>query len=171
MNKLLLIALAVVCFAGCNSKEAGTSTTDVTMSMKPSYSSSFTMGNQKYAAMVVQGSWKDWDDNKMDSMKNWMADTVVAFQSDNKMIKGLDSLTAYWKKGRAMYTSITDTLNAAMAVHSTDKNEDWALVWVTSMSTDTSGKRDTSYYQETWRFNKDGKADLLYQYDRGNRKH
>src|SRR4051812_31836493 len=112
MNKLLLIALAVVCFAGCNSKEAGTSTTDVTMSMKPSYSSSFTMGNQKYAAMVVQGSWKDWDDNKMDSMKNWMADTVVAFQSDNRMIKGLDSLTAYWKKGRAMYTSITDTLNA-----------------------------------------------------------
>src|SRR5688572_3203293 len=88
-----------------------------------SYSSSFKMGNPDHCAMIVQGSWKDWEMNTMDNMKSWVADTITVYHSDNTMVKGLDSLTARWKRGRAKYAAVATTLNAVMPVYSTDKNE------------------------------------------------
>jgi hypothetical protein len=120
--------------------------------------------------MIVQGSWKDWQDNKLDNMKNWMADTVLAFQSDNQMVKGLDSMMAMWKRDRAAYSSVVDSIDAAMAVYSTDKKENWALVWAREFSVKPDGTKDTTAIMETWRINKDGKADFLLQYNRHKRK-
>ncbi len=142
----------------------------VPFSLPVSYSSSFEIGNPAYAAMIVQGSWKDWQDNKLDNLKSWVADTATVFMSDNIMVKGADSLSAVWKRNRAKYTSMTDTVNAVMSVRSTDKKEDWVLVWATEYSTDKMGKKDTGYVMETWRINKDGKADFLMQFDRHARK-
>ena len=51
-----------------------------------------------------------------------------------------------------------------MAVKSTDKKENWALIWGKEIDTDKKGKVDSFYLQETWRFNKDGQADLFFQY-------
>ncbi len=103
-------------------------------------------------------------------MKSWMADTIVAVQSNNKTITGVDSVAANWNRGRAKYTSVVDSINAATSLLSTDKKENWVLVWATEQSTDTKGKKDTVSVMETWRINKDGKADLLFQYDRHSRK-
>jgi hypothetical protein len=86
------------------------------------------------------------------------------------MISGADSLIARWKRGRAGYTSVIDTVDAVIPVYSTDKKENWVLVWAKEINTDTKGKTDTTYLQETWRINKDGKADLLLQFDRAYRK-
>jgi hypothetical protein len=44
------------------------------------------------------------------------------------------------------------------------------LVWAKEINTDAKGKIDTSHLMETWRINKDGKADMLLQYDRAYRK-
>ena len=55
-------------------------------------------------------------------------------------------------------------------VRSKDKNENWVLVWATEVDTNPDGKKDTAYVMETWRINKDNKADLLYQFDRAPRK-
>jgi hypothetical protein len=180
MKKVFLPMVAVtMLFAACNNEKksdstAGTDSTgakpSVTMPFTANYSSSFEMGNPAYAAMIEQGSWKDWQDNTMDNMKSWVADTIVAYQSDNAMVKGVDSLTARWKRGRTMYTSVKDTIDAAMAVYSTDKKENWVLVWATEINTDTKGVTDTIPIMETWRINKDGKADLLFQFDRHTRK-
>jgi len=49
-------------------------------------------------------------------------------------------------------------------VKSTDKNENWALIWATEVRTDKKGKVDSTNFQETWRLDKDGKANLLFQY-------
>ena len=51
-----------------------------------------------------------------------------------------------------------------MASKSVDKNEHWALIWGKEVDTDKKGKVDSSYLQETWRFNNDGKDDLMFQY-------
>ena len=51
-----------------------------------------------------------------------------------------------------------------MAVKSTDKDENWALIWGKEIDTDKKGKIDSFYLQETWRFNKAGKANLFFQY-------
>jgi hypothetical protein len=182
MKKIFLFLAAAALFTACSNdkktetgtesatKEAMSAAPAVPLSMTPSYSSSFEMGNPAYSAMIVQGSWKDWSDNNLDNMKNWIADTIVAFHSDNTMARGADSLMARWKRGRAAYTSVKDTINAVMPVYSTDKNENWVLVWAKEINTDTKGKVDTAYVMETWRINKDGKADMLLQFDRANRK-
>jgi hypothetical protein len=178
MKKILLMMAAVTVLAACNDeKKSDTGSTDtkketpaVTLPYTASYSSSFEMGNPTYAAMILQGSWKDWENNTMDNMKSWVADTIKAFQSDNSMAMGVDSLQARWKRGRAAYTSIKDTIDAVMPVYSTDKKENWVLVWAREIDTDTKGKTDTVSIMETWRINTAGKADLLLQFDRHTRK-
>lgn len=176
MKKLFGLFCLALAFNACNEKKESaqgadsTSTKQMALSLPVSYSSSFEMGNADYVAMIVKGSWKDWQDNKMDNMKSWMADTVVAVQSNNKTIRGVDSVAANWNRGRAKYTSVVDSINAATSLFSTDKKENWVLVWATEHSTDNKGKKDTVSVMETWRINKDGKADLLLQFDRHSRK-
>jgi hypothetical protein len=143
---------------------------DVPMAYVPNYSSSFEMGNQAYAAMIVQGSWKDWETNSLDNMVNWVADTITAIHSNNQITHGLDSLMARWKRGRATYSSVKPTIDAVMPVYSIDKKENWVLVWATEIDTKTDGTVDTVALMETWRINKNGKADLLMQFDRATRK-
>jgi hypothetical protein len=178
MRKFLFLLGAAGFLMSCNNaasetKPAGDSTTAQTampLPYTPSYSSSFKMGNPDYCTMVVQGSWKDWEMNTMDNMKSWVADTITVFHSDNTMVKGVDSLAARWKRGRAKYSAVATTIDAVMPVYSTDKNENWVLVWATEIDTKLDGKKDTSSVMETWRINKDNKADLLLQFDRANRK-
>jgi hypothetical protein len=177
MRKILLLLGAASLVVACNNetkKDAGNEDVQVKSAVAlpytPSYSSSFKMGNPEYSAMILQGSWKDWENNTMDNMKSWIADTIVAFHSDNTMVKGADSLIARWKTGRAKYSSVIDSIDAVIPVYSTDKNENWVLVWAKEINTRTDGTKDTASVMETWRINKDGKADLLLQYDRAKRK-
>lgn len=177
MKKFLLFSLAAFMLASCNNPKTETTTTaaDAGVSLKNlpmpvSYSASFKLGNPDYASMIVQGSWKDWETNNLDNMKNWIADTIVALHSDNRMVRGADSLMAAWKRSRAKYTSVKDSIDAVIPVYSTDKNESWVLVWAIEYNTHADGKIDTAAVMETWRINKDGKADFLLQYDRATRK-
>ena len=181
MKKICLLLCAAALFTACNNEKAGSETSSTEMpkeegisitglSMPASYSSSFALGNPEYAKMIVQGSWKDWDDNNLDNMKNWVADTIVAFHSNDHMVKGLDSMMAGWKRYRALYSTVYDTINAVIPVYSTDKKENWVLVWAVSYGTMNDGTKDTAAIMETWRINKDGKADMLLQYDRAKRK-
>ncbi len=177
MKKILLLLTGAALFTACKNEtksvtaaEDTTAAKSVTLPYRPSYSSSFKLGNPEYSARILQGSWKDWENNTMDNMKSWVADTIVAFHSDNTRVIGADSLIARWKRGRAGYTSVIDTVNAVVPLYSTDRNENWVLVWATEINTKADGTKDTAAVMETWRINKDGKADRLYQYDRAKRK-
>ena len=176
MKKLIFVSLIAFVAISCNQKSENAASTEtataalVPLALQPTYSSSFEGGNPAYAAMIVQGSWKDWQDNTMDSMQKWVADTVLALQSDNTMIRGVDSLKANWQRGRDKYTAVTDSINAVTSLYSTDKKQNWVLVWATEYNTKKDGTKDTLAVMETWRINKDGKADLLLQYDRHARK-
>ena len=179
MKKVLLMLTVAALFAACNNEKKEEATTakttgqakaDLKLAYVASYSSSFEMGKAAYAATIVQGSWKDWEMNTMDNMKSWMADTIVAFQADNIMVRGVDSMMARWKRGRTFYTTVIDTVQAVIPVFSTDKKENWVLVWAKEINTSKEGKTDTINIMETWRMNKDGKADMVLQFDRANRK-
>ena len=176
MQRLIFLFSFAVIVMSCNEKKqadesSGTAAkSSVTLPYQATYSSSFEMGNPDYSATILQGSWKDWEENKLDNMKSWVADTIVAFQSDNSIIRGADSLIAQWKKSRAQYTTVIDSINAVLPVYSTDKKENWVLVWATEINTLADGTKDTMALMETWRINKDGKADLLLQFDRQARK-
>ena len=178
MKQIFLCLAAASLMMACNNEKKTDEPAAETKMDKPAislpymaaYSSSFEMGNPAYSAMILQGSWKDWESNTMTNMKSWVADTIVAFQSDNSMVRGVDSLQARWIRGRAGYTSVIDSIDAVIPVYSTDKKENWVLVWAREISTDTKGKIDTVAIMETWRINKDGKADFVLQYDRHARK-
>jgi len=164
-------------FIACNNdnktesleSKGGEEAINVQLPYTASYSSDFEMGNPKHSATILQGGWKDWENNTMDNMKDWVADTIVAYHSDNSMVRGADSLMARWKRGRATYTSVIDTIDAVMPVYSKDKKENWVLVWATEINTNAAGKVDTVYLMETYRINKDGKADMLLQYERNDK--
>ena len=178
MLKIIASACIMLCMVSCNNEKTDTpvasdsvvSPRPLVLAYTPSYSSSFELGNAEYAATIVKGSWKDWENNTLDNMKDWVADTVLVFHSDNTVVRGVDSLMARWKKGRAEYTSVIDTIQAVTALRSTDRNENWVLVWAYEIGTKKDGTKDSVYVQETWRINKDGKADMLLQYDRAKRK-
>ena len=134
------------------------------------YSSSFELGKMEDAAKILQGSWKDWETNNLDNMRNWVHDTILALHSDGSVVRGVDSLMARWKRQRATYTHIIDTVQAVTSLRSTDKKEDWVLVWAKEIGTRADGKKDTIELMETWRINPNGKADFLLQYERARRK-
>ncbi len=171
MKQLVLVMAVTLLAAACNTAKKEEPKSDesksTTGSFPATYSSSFEMGDMKLAEKAVQHSWKDWESNNFDGLSDFFADTVTAFMSDGSTIIGpKDSLIAMWKKVRAGLTTVVDSINAYTPVYSTDKKENWALLWVTDYSTDAKGKKDTVDYMETWRFNKDGKADLVLQYQR-----
>jgi hypothetical protein len=173
MKRLFMLLAVAATFAACNTEkkvDAIPAPAAIPLAYTPTYSSSFEIGNPEHATTIVQGSWKDWEDNNLDNMRNWVADSVVAYHSDNSVVMGLDSLMARWKKGRATYASTKPQIDAVIPVYSTDKKESWVLVWATEISTKPDGTSDTTAVMETWRINKDGKADLLYQFDRAKRK-
>ena len=180
MQKIIFCAAVAVLALSCNNAAEQPKTEEVAKAAEgpkkvdlpytATYSSSFEPGNPDYMAVILKGSWKDWDNNTMDNMKDWVADSIIAFHSDNTVVQGIDSLLARWKRGRAEYSTVLDTVQAVTPLYSTDQKHNWVLVWVKSINTKKDGVKDTSYVQETWRLNKDGKADMLLQYDRAPRK-
>ena len=54
-------------------------------------------------------------------------------------------------------------VEAVFAEKCTDKIENWDGLWGTEITTDKKGKVDTASLQETWRFNKAGKVDFMFQ--------
>jgi hypothetical protein len=130
------------------------------------YSSAFTMGNSKYAENILT-LWKDYDDGNLSAHKDFFADSVEAMLGNGAMVhSSRDSVIAGIQRHRSSLSSAVDHVDAIMAVKSTDKNEDWVLIWGTETDTYKNGKVDSVYLQETWRINKDGKADLVMQYVR-----
>ena len=175
MKKILAIA-AITMIAACNSNKdegvvksmhTGTdsaSQANVTYPYDISYSSKFEMADPKYGQTILQ-LWKDWDNGDLSAHKDMFADSMEMHFSDGSMMHSLrDSVMAAGQNERNRFSSTVSSVNAVTSLRSTDKNENWALVWGKEVDTDKNGKVDSFYLQETWRFNKDGKIDLLYQF-------
>ena len=175
--KKLFIAFSIVILAACGdqkteSMKSGTdsitaSTTtmaDVTYPYDISYSSKFKMAEPKYAQTILT-LWKDWDNGDLSAHKDMFADSIEMHFADGSMMHSVrDSVVAAAQSVRNMFTSAVSSVFTVTSLRSTDKNENWALIWGKEIDKDKNGKVDSFYLQETWRFNKDGKTDLLYQY-------
>ena len=174
--KKLFFLFGLAAFAACNSsddtKAAAMSSTDSTVTAGDTiayqytadYSSKFEMGNPKNVKTIFD-LYTDWDNNNLDNSKDKFADSVTLIFGSGDMMAGTrDSITAMSKAFRNTMGTVNTQVHAVVPLRSTDKNEDWVLVWFQEYRTDAKGKKDSTEFQETWRINKDGKADLLYQY-------
>jgi hypothetical protein len=174
----LLSFFAVIALAACNSSDApkvqSATSTDSSSTEKPvekvtypyemDYSSQFEMADPKNAQAILT-LWKDWDNGNLSNSKDNFADTVTMHFPDGSMIHASrDSMIAMSQKTRDNFSHVVSQVHAVTSLKSTDKNENWVNVWGKEVDTHKDGKMDSVELMETWRFNKDGKADLLYQY-------
>jgi hypothetical protein len=177
MRKLfVLLGLSVLaaCNSGTETKvesmsgKDSTATDNVSLPYTASYSSKFEMGEANNTKTILD-LYKDWDNNTLDNSRSKFADTVALYFSDGTMMHGsFDSINAQTKPFRNTLGTVTTNVHAVLPIKSTDKNENWVVAWFTEYRTDAKGKKDSVEMQETWRLNKDGRADLLYQYEQKN---
>jgi len=180
MRKILFFA-ALLFLAACNSSTdgekmgsmsptsdkdsaAGTTADNMSYPYTASYSSKFEIGDAKNAQTILN-LWKAWDNGDLASMKDVFADTVeMHMASGDVMRASRDSILAVSQKYRDNYSKVESTVDAFMPLKSIDKNEQWVSVWGKEVTTNKKGKIDSSYLQETWRINNNGKVDLMFQY-------
>ena len=171
MQKFLIVIFSVGLFA-CHAdekKETGGKSEPAEKKSLPysaSYSSQFEIGDNKNAETILS-AWKSWDDGKLADTRKLYADTMHFYLRDgSEMFGPTDSVLADAQAFRNSFTAMKSTVHMYVPLKSTDKNENWVCIWGTEVSTDKQGKTDSVALQETWRFNKDGKIDMAYQFGR-----
>src|SRR4030095_13577314 len=174
MKKLLVLA-SVAFFAACNSgsdtakveaMSSGDSTKmdDTNYPYTSDYSHNFEIGSSKNAMTLLQ-LYKDWDNNTLDNSKSSFAENDTMYFEDGTMFAGSrDSFFVVANKMRAQMGTVVDSIHAWVPLRSKDKNEDWVLIWAREISTDAKGKKTAKELHEAWRFDGDGKVNLVYQY-------
>ena len=165
------LATFTACNPGSENAKVETMATDSTKTdnlnypYTADYSSKFEIGDPNNSMTVLQ-VYKDWDNNTLDNSKNIFADSVIMAFSDGTVLSGSrDSVFNAVKQFRNTMGTVTTVPVAWTPLKSTDKSENWVSVWFTEHRTAANGKKDSTYYQETWRLNKDGKVDRFYQYE------
>lgn len=177
MRKIYLfaaIAFLVACTSSSDkSKTEGVKASDsvstkeesLTYPFTPDYSSDFEIGDAKNAQTLLE-LYRNWDNNTLDNSKSSFAEIDTMYFSDGTMFAGSrDSLFAIANKMRGQMGSVVDSIHAWVPLRSKDKNEDWVLIWTREISTDAKGKKTAKEIHEAWRFDKNGKINLMYQYE------
>jgi hypothetical protein len=175
MKKLFILAV-IGGLAACNSN-TGESKTDSAKSadsaqketiMYPytaSYSSQFEVGNSDYSLTLLK-LYKAWDNNTIGNEAGSFADVDTLIFSDGTILAGSrDSVIAASKRVRSTMGDVHNDVIAWMPLKSIDRNENWVAIWTKEVRTAADGKKDSTYLHEVWRFNKDGKVDLMNQFE------
>jgi hypothetical protein len=171
MRKIFIVAFTAALFS-CHADEKKESDskpaaeTNSTLPYRATYSSKFEIGDAKNAEAVL-AAWKSWDDGDLQTSRKLFADTMHLYLRNGSEMHGTkDSTLPGVQRYRNNYSSVKSTVSAWVPLKTVDKNENWVCIWGTEVMTDKKGKVDSVELQESWRFNKEGKIDLLYQFGR-----
>jgi hypothetical protein len=129
------------------------------------FSSDFEIGDYTQADKVVD-LWKQYDENTLDKGLDYFADTVTLAMHDGWKYRGTrDSLMKLMKKKRGDYSSINSVIIGIIPLRAKDLKENWVSIFGTEYTT-MKNKKDSADIQEYWRFNKDGKIDMMHSFKR-----
>lgn len=181
MKQLLAAACIICAFVACNtattSKEKKLDTMastvppeenaapehgNITYAYPVAYSSDFTIGDPKYAQMVLE-IWKDYDNNTFDNHKDYFADSVSMDFSGMTISGTRDSIIASAKAHRSSLKNAVSSVEVITALKPKGKDETWVCVWGKEVDTHNNNKLDSVYLNENWEFNKDGKIIYMTQ--------
>lgn len=123
------------------------------------------MSNPKYSEKIVQ-LWDDFDKNQLDAHADYFADSISMDFPGSSFTGTRDSMVSMTKGYRSSLNAVRNKVDAVMSVKSTDRNEDWVLIWGVEYITAKGRKVDSSAIHEIWRFNNAGKVDYMGQYRR-----
>ena len=65
---------------------------------------------------------------------------------------------------RKMYSEISLETHSIVSLKHRDTKENWVCLWAKEVTTTPQGKKDSVEFQESWRMNSAGQAELVYQY-------
>lgn len=139
--------------------------TNLTYPYTADYSSDFEIGDAKNVQTLLE-LYKNWDNNTLDNSKNAFAEMDTMYFSDGTMFAGSrDSLFILANKIRGQMGSLVDSVHAWVPLKSRDKNEHWVALWAKETSTNAKGVKKSRELHEVWRFDNNGKMNLMYQYE------
>jgi hypothetical protein len=129
------------------------------------YSSDFEIGDAKNAQTLLE-LYKNWDNNTLDNSKSAFAENDTMYFSDGNMFAGSrDSLFIIANKMRGQMGTVVDSIHAWVPLRTRDKNEQWVAIWTKETSTNAKGVKKSKELHEVWRFDNNGKINLMYQYE------
>jgi len=164
-----LMLLFVRCSGpGEEKKPAGPSSETISFPFKANYSSEFDPGDQKYAVIVLNGI-KNYDRNEFEKSTDAFADSVDFDVPGGPVFHGTrEEVVARISNYRKTLLSSESSIEAWIVLKPKDKDETWVHVWGKEVDQMQGGKKDSVYFNESWRFNKEGKSILLRQYQSKN---
>lgn len=106
-------------------------------------------------------------DSNYEAMKPYLADTVTNVLFDNRKVKlSAEEFINTVKQFRQGYKTLDENFRNYVSLRSDAQNIDMVMFWLKEKGVRKNGKIDSSGYQETWRFNKEGKIDYRSTYVR-----
>lgn len=128
----------------------------------PDYSANFVM-MPAFFTEVILSLWKDWKDGDLSKSRTHFADSISFFMADGTQMEGpADNILKGMQDYRNSFSGMEVVVDAVFSVRSIDKKENWVTIWGNEKQT-KDGKTELVFLQETWRFNNQGKIDLMFQ--------
>ena len=138
---------------------------DITYPYPMSYSAKFKFIDPEKGKMVLNFC-KDFENNTIENSKSIFADKLSIDMPKLKLKANRDSVLSAFKTYRKSFISFKTELDVVMSVKSTDKGDDWVLVWAVDEYTDKNNVKHRVKYQQVWLLNKEGKISFMEQFDR-----
>jgi hypothetical protein len=179
MRKItLLLVFAIVIFSCNNSakvepvvEEVKSDSTapppppPVDLPFKATYSSDWSIGDPKYTKIALD-FYKRLEKDSLSGDINYLEDTVHFRSFDNDIDDiAKEDLVQGVKEFRKGFKSLSEEFAAFTCLHSNDKNEDWVSLWIFERGVRANGKKDSTRYQENWRF-RNGKVYFIADFAR-----
>jgi hypothetical protein len=171
MNKLIVL-LAISAFAlSCSSNTTTAPETKDTVAaavpektvnfLYPShYPSDWKIGDPQNIVKVQELYKIMLSDSNYEAMLPYLADTVHNVLFDNRKINlSAQDFVNTVKDFRSGFKTLDEDFRSYVSLRSESQDLDMVMLWIKEKGVRKNGKVDSSGYQETWRFNKDGKID------------
>ena len=170
LNLLPLLLLAMSCSqpetkepTATTEAPAAAGTPSATYAYAPRYSNDFSFDESGNADIVMK-LWKEFEENKLEEGLGYFADSVMMlFPDGNSVHASKDSVMAMTKAYRNGFSSLRTEVDAVIPMKENKDGTRWVLVWGEEYH-EKNGKKDSVLLHELWRFNKDGKIDMMQQF-------
>jgi hypothetical protein len=179
MKKLFILSALSVLVISCNSNTATTpepkdtivaiekEVAPVNFLYPSAYPSDWKIGDPQNIVKIQELYKIMLSDSNYEAMRPYLADTVSNILFDNRKIKlSAEEFINRVKQFRQGYKTLDEDFRNYVSLRSDSQNIDMVMLWLKEKGVRKNGKVDSSGYQETWRFNKDGKIDYRSTYVR-----
>jgi hypothetical protein len=179
MHKLLILTAISALIISCNANNSSApepvdSVVTVVKEEAPvnfiypsAYPSDWKIGDPQNIVKVQELYKIMLSDSNYEAMRPYFADTVTNVLFDNRKVRlSADEFINNVKQFRQGFKTLDEDFRNYVSLRSDAQNIDMVLFWLKEKGVRKNGKVDSSGYQETWRFNKEGKIDYRSTYVR-----